>query len=95
METGYIPRTLDQQEKFFLWEADQFIVAVLIVGVGMSIGMMLTGLFGGGLAAYLYGKLKSGKHQKFAAHLMYWWLPSAISVKTKTTPPSDCRNFLG
>lgn len=95
MEIGYIPRTLDQQEKFFLWEADQFIVAVLIVGVGMSIGMMLTGLFGGGMAAYLYGKLKSGKHPKFASHLMYWWLPNFISSKKQITPPSDCRYFLG
>lgn len=95
METGYIPRTLDQQEKFFLWEADQFIVAVLMVGIGVSIGMMFTGLVCGAVASFLYGRLKSGKHQKFAAHLMYWWLPSSLSVKTQATPPSECRYFLG
>ena len=41
METGYIPRTLDHQEKFFFWEADQFILAVLIIGLGVSLGMKI------------------------------------------------------
>jgi len=95
MEPGYIPRTLDHQEKFFFWEADQFILAVLIIGIGVSLGMMLTGIIGGGLVAYAYGRLKSGKHPKFASHLMYWWLPSTISSRTQITPPSDCRYYLG
>ena len=46
MEPGYIPRTLDQQEKFFFLEADQFILAVLIIGLGVSLGMMLSGKIG-------------------------------------------------
>ncbi|MEQ1526681.1 MAG: type IV conjugative transfer system protein TraL [Gallionella sp.] len=95
MEIGYIPRTLDQSEKFFLWEADQFIVAVLMVGLGVSLGMMFSGIAGGVGASYLYGKMKSGKHPKFAAHLMYWWIPAAVFSRTKLTPPSDCRYFLG
>lgn len=92
---GYIPRTLDQPEKFFLWEIDQFVLMVLICGVGITMGMMLSAMFIGVATAYGYGKLKSGKHPKFATHLMYWWLPSAISPKMQITPPSDYRYFLG
>ena len=92
---GYIPRTLDQQEKFMLWDIDQFIIAVLIMGAGVSLGMLLGGIICGGVAAWQYGKFKAGKHSKFAIHAMYWWLPSRFFVKTKTTPESHQRYFLG
>lgn len=95
MTPGYIPRTLDQQEKFFLWEVDQFVFAVLTTGAGVVSGHMGPGMIAGVVAAYWYGKLKSGKHPKFAIHLLYWWMPPAASIKTKITPPSDCRYFLG
>ncbi|PIV15558.1 MAG: type IV conjugative transfer system protein TraL [Gallionellales bacterium CG_4_10_14_3_um_filter_54_96] len=94
-EAGYIPRTLDQLEKFLLWEVDQFVIAVMIIGVGVSSGMLLSGLVCGGLAAWQYGKLKAGKHPKFAIHTLYWWLPSDVFAKTQVTPPSHIRYFLG
>ncbi len=95
MEHGYIPRTLDLQEKFFLWDADQFIAAVLIMGFGVTAGMMISGIVGGVVAAYQYGKFKAGKHPRFAVHAMYWWLPSSIAIKTRFTPESHKRYFLG
>jgi len=95
MKAGYIPRTLDQQEKFLLWDIDQFIIAILIMGTGVSLGMMIGGIVAGSVAAWQYGKFKAGKHQKFAVHAMYWWLPSSLFVKTRTTPSSDQRYFLG
>lgn len=95
MKHGYIPRTLDQQERFLLWDMDQFLIAVLLIGTGVSLGFMLSGIIVGSLSAWQYGKYKSGKHQKFAVHAMYWWLPSEALVKTQITPPSHCRYFLG
>lgn len=92
---GYIPRTLDQQERFLLWDMDQFIIAVLITGTGVSLGMFLSGLIAGSGAAWQYGKLKAGKHSKFAIHALYWWLPSKYFINTKTTPESHQRYFLG
>ncbi len=94
-EIGYIPRTLDKLEQFLFWEVDQFIIAVMIIGVGVSSGMMVSGLICGSAAAWQYGKLKAGKHPKFAIHSLYWWLPSRILFKTNVTPPSDLRYFLG
>ena len=95
MKQGYIPRTLDQPEKFILWDMDQFLRAVVLMGTGVSSGFMASGIVIGSLAAWKYGKFKSGKHQKFAIHAMYWWLPSDMFVKTQLTPPSDKRYFLG
>lgn len=95
MKLGYIPRTLDLQEKFLLWDMDQLIIAVIVVGVGVSTGFMISGIIAGSLTAWQYGKFKSGKHQKFAVHAMYWWLPSDYFVSTQLTPPSDKRYFLG
>lgn len=94
-ENGYIPRTLDKQEQFLLWEVDQFIIAVMIIGVGVSSGMMGLGLICGCGVAWQYGKLKAGKHSKFAVHIMYWWLPSDLFTKGAATPPSHQRYFLG
>ena len=54
-ETGYIPRTLDKQEQFLLWDIDQFIVAVMLIGIGLSLGMMVGGIVSGSLAAWQYG----------------------------------------
>ena len=94
-ETGYIPRTLDKQEQFLLWDIDQFIVAVLLIGIGLSLGMIIGGIVCGSAAAWQYGKLKAGKHAKFAIHSIYWWMPSRLFVKTIVTPPSHERYFLG
>lgn len=94
-ETGYIPKSLDAGERFLWWELDQAIIALMLVGIGAITGALLTGMTLGALAAWQYGRLKAGKHPKFAVHLMYWWLPSKLFVKTNTLPPSDQRYFLG
>lgn len=94
-ETGYIPKSLDAQERFLWWEMDQAIAALLLIGVGVSSGQMLLGIAMGVLVAWQYGRLKSGKHPKFAVHAIYWWLPSGMLLKTRATPPADIRSFLG
>ncbi|NCN88601.1 MAG: type IV conjugative transfer system protein TraL [Gallionella sp.] len=95
MNQGYIPQTLDKPEQFLFFDVDQFIIATSIVGVGISIGSMVGGLIAGVVTARQYGKLKSGKHPKFAVHLLYWWLPNQFLSKTEATPPSHIRYFLG
>ena len=94
-ETGYNPRTFDKQEQFLWWDIDLFIVAVLLIGIGLSLGMMIGGIVCGCAAAWQYGKLKAGKHAKFAIHSIYWWVPSKLFVKATVTPPSHERYFLG
>jgi conjugal transfer pilus assembly protein TraL len=55
----------------------------------------MLGMALGGLAAWQYGRLKAGKHPKFAVHALYWWLPSGLFIRPRATPPSDQRYFLG
>jgi len=94
-ETGYIPKSLDAQPRFLWWELDQAILAILLIGMGVVMGSMMLGSVSGMVAAWQYGRLKAGKHPKFAVHALYWWLPSNLFVSTRTTPPSDQRYFLG
>jgi len=94
-ETGYIPKSLDAQERFLWWEMDQAIIAIMLLGMGVVSGSMLAGMGLGALAAWQYGRLKAGKHPKFAVHALYWWLPNHLFVKLRATPQSDQRYFLG
>jgi conjugal transfer pilus assembly protein TraL len=95
-EAGYIPKYLDAQEKFIFWDFDQAVLALLLMGFGATMGALITGMVVGGFTAWQYGRIKAGKHPRFAMHLMYWWLPPSFGfVRRKTTPPSDMRYFLG
>jgi conjugal transfer pilus assembly protein TraL len=94
-ETGYIPRSLDAGERFLWWEMDQAIIAITLIGIGVISGSMLFGIIVGCLSAWQYGRIKAGKHPRFAVHALYWWLPSRLFVKTYVTPRSDQRYFLG
>lgn len=94
-EAGYIPASLDAQERFLLWEMDQTIIAIVMVGVGVILGAMLSGMVVGSIAAWQYGRFKAGKHPRFALHALYWWLPSEFFVKPRATPASYQRYFLG
>ena len=94
-ENGYIPKSLDAQERFLWWEMDQLVLAVTLTSMGVINGSMFTGMCLGVLVAWQYGRTKAGKHPKFAVHALYWWLPSDLFVTTKATPPSYQRYFLG
>ena len=94
-ETGYIPKSLDAQERFLWWEMDQAIIAILMLGIGVIVNAMISGIVLGTVAAWQYGRFKAGKHPRFAVHALYWWLPSEFFVKTRATPSSSLRSFLG
>jgi conjugal transfer pilus assembly protein TraL len=94
-ETGYIPKSLDAMEKFLWWEMDQAIIGILLIGMGVAAHMMFTGMMLGLAGAWGYGKLKAGKHPRFAVHILYWWMPANTIVRTRAIPPSDQRYFLG
>lgn len=94
-ETGYIPTSLDARERFLWWEIDQLVLAVMIFGVGLAIGAALAGLIFGPVSAWLYGRMKAGRHPRFAIHVLYWWLPGSLFIQPKSLPPSGLRYFLG
>ena len=94
-ETGYIPKSLDAPERFLWWDMDQAVLALTLIAMGVIAGSLIGGLALGTLTAWQYGRLKAGKHPKFAIHALYWWLPGGLFVKPSATPPSDKRYFIG
>lgn len=90
-----IPRYLDAQPKIFLWDADEFVVAVAPVGVGIVTGFILTSIVLGVLMAYGLAKLKKGQGSGFMMRAAYWYLPGGGIAKLKRTPPSHVREYVG
>lgn len=94
-ETGYIPTFLDARERFLFWEVDQIVLAAMLFGIGVGVGASLIGLITGVASAWFYGRIKAGKHPRFAIHVLYWWLPGSVFIKPKALPTSGLRYFLG
>lgn len=69
----YIPRRLDDTGKFLFWELD--IAALGLVGtlLGIAVGFPVVGSLSGIMLAFIYSKLKTGKHPGMATHILYWF----------------------
>lgn len=68
----YIPRHLDDAPKFLFWELDIAGVCLMGILVGIATGFPILGVGLGVGVAFLYSKLKAGKHPGMATHLLYW-----------------------
>lgn len=68
-----IPRRLDDAGKFLFWERDVAGIGLLGALIGVAAGWPISGLSFGLFLAYLYSKLKAGKHPGMATHLLYWF----------------------
>jgi conjugal transfer pilus assembly protein TraL len=88
-----IPKRLNDPPKMMFWELDQAMVFMAALMLGITVEMTLTSMAVGLLAAWGYGKLKSGKHRGFAKHALYWYTPFVNGMRR--TPPSHIREFLG
>ena len=89
-----IPRRLNDPPRIFWWDLDVAILALAAALAGMISGFFASGCAVGLLLASAYGRAKSGKHPAFALHLIYWYLPSAVTG-LKRTPPSYLRELIG
>ena len=89
-----IPRRLNDPPRIFWWELDVAVLALTAALAGMICGFFMSGCAVGVLLASAYGRAKSGKHPAFALHLMYWYLPAAVTG-LKRTPPSHLREMIG
>lgn len=89
-----IPRRLNDPPRMFWWELDLALLVLASTLLGMVAGYFMSGVAAGVLTAWVYGRMKSGKHPAYALHLIYWYLPDAV-VKLKCTPPSHLRELVG
>ena len=53
-ENGYIPKSLDAQERFLWWEMDQAVIAIMLISMGVISGSMLMGIVLGALSDQRY-----------------------------------------
>lgn len=88
----YIPRHLDDRQKFLFWEIDVAIIALIIASIGIYISFPISGIAAGIAIAYLYSKLKTGQHPGMATHLLYWFVGFP---NLKECPNSYLREFNG
>jgi conjugal transfer pilus assembly protein TraL len=88
-----IPKRLNDLPKMMFWEIDQAMVFMCSMMLGITANMTMTAAAIGLVAAWGYGKLKSGKHRGFAKHVLYWFTP--FNTGLRRTPPSYIREFLG
>ena len=89
-----IPRRLNEPPRIFWWDLDVAILALAAALAGMISGFFASGCAVGLLLASAYGRAKSGKHPAFALHLIYWYLPAAVTG-LKRTPPSYLQEMIG
>lgn len=78
----------------FWWDFDLALLVLSSALAGMVLGFFLSGCALGLMLAAAYGRAKSGRHPAFALHLIYWYLPAAVSG-LKRTPPSHLREMTG
>lgn len=88
-----IPTRLDETSKFLFWDWDVAAVAIGVAYAGIWAGNFPVWMIAGIGLAFLYSKLKSGRHPGFSIHLLYWYLPSKDLFRR--TPPSHIREFFG
>ena len=74
-----IPLTLDNPDKFLLWDKD--VAGIFLVGMagGITADWPITGVVLGVACALGYKRLKSGKHPGLSTHLLYW-VAGAVSL---------------
>lgn len=91
--TTAIPRTIDNMMKVLFWDFDVAFSFLIGLGLGIALGQLTVGAVAGGLAAWGFTAMRTGKARGFARHLVFWHLP--IGMGLVRTPPSHIREFLG
>ena len=67
-EIGYIPKSLEAQERFLWWDFDQAILFLLVMGTGVVSGAMVAGMLFGGVVAWQYGRERALQRITTALH---------------------------
>ncbi len=88
-----IPTHIDDPPMFYWWEMEEFVAALLPVGIGIVVGYLLIGILLGILSGYAVRTVKARSGRGVARHVLYWYLPSSLIFKLRRTPPSYLREW--
>ncbi len=93
-EEFYIPRYLDEPERWLFWTIDEAMVLLLPIIVALNAGYLMLGMVVSGLSYVAWMKLKRNGHINTVRFAIYWFYPSTI-MRLKHTPPSNIIFYLG
>lgn len=66
-----IPRGLDRPVPILLWEPTEFVVAILLLGVGVILKMLVIGVGGAAGVMYYSSKVKRRGKRGMGMHLLW------------------------
>lgn len=88
-----IPRTLDNGALFFMWEADNAVLAMMWVILGGVLNMFLVGVLFAFLFTRGYASLKEEGGKGLIVRVIYWFSPSDMWLSKRL--PSYLREYIG
>lgn len=72
MDEVAIPRYIDAQQQFFMWEMDEAAVAISLFGMGIIIGSMLSGIVALVVVNHFLRRFKNESLDGALLHIAYW-----------------------
>ena len=95
IENYYIPRRLDDPDRFFIWTIDELGMICVPFLVGILWGYIAIGVIAGLILCIGWRRVKGADGINHAIHLLYWHLPMSGLLSLRVTPPSHFRFFAG
>ena len=90
----YIPKYLDEPEKFLFWNIDETMILGIPFITGVFFSSVDTGFLLGVAFLTLYKKVKGRGGKGFFKGWLYWNFPAQFS-QLKSTPPSYIKEYVG
>jgi len=94
IDAFYIPKHLDDPERWLFWTIDEAIVLIAPFILGIALDHSFIGIVMSIILYMLYKKFKSTGVDNLIQYLIYWYFPSWLSG-LKFTPPSYIRTYIG
>lgn len=91
---SYIPRFLNAQPLFFMWELDNFVVAFVPFLIMAMFGGVVIGLIAGYLVAKMWISIKADNDSGIVIRLFYWYMYSGFLVEEENLR-SEITEYIG
>jgi conjugal transfer pilus assembly protein TraL len=93
VEAYYIPRYLDDPERWLFWSMDEAIMIIAPLIFGIYMGNLLISLVASFILYTSWRKIKGTEQANLAVYAFYWFFPKALT--RLASPPSYIRSYIG